>query len=336
MPERTDSRYRVRLLQAGIVILLLIISSCKPEEKPYTDRDVRALNKWIDANPAGPSGLILDEIESGRSVIFLQENILRSDSIQMLEGIIPSLYDSGIREMGIFFLETNSQSEVDNYISGESGLTEYDVLRLSDIRLGYEEYAAFLAYVKKFNSGLSVDSRMRLTAIGNGGLLSEVKLFELLSDDVSENVVMDSTPVFVWLKAQDAGFLPASSEEQAEEQTEEESEISSTTPLVVVHYGSANGIPAFGGFIETVISSRDVRDRSFSFRPDDLPFSDWKEIVMLNEAEIAIVTPYDYSKVIPIPEFIRIEDLEAARLYFPDLGNENMPESQVRKINRTI
>ena len=119
-------------------------------------------------------------------------------------------------------------------------------------------------------------------------------------------------PAFLWIRAEDRESLPE------------------TDAALLAHYRPASGI------LDSVLQERDLRDRSFAFRADEEPFASWDHLILPEDGQIIVVTPFELSAVTPIEDFITEEDLDVARRFFPDTGNDNRPAAQARAMNRAI
>lgn len=303
---------------ATLFFTMVLMMACSPAERSWTDDETAALNRWIDANPGGPSLLLSTQLTEGRSAAFIQDQVLRADSIDLMTAMIPSIYDAGVRRLGIFFLESTAQAEIDSFMTSESGVEAEKLLRMADATLGYMEYCDFLTYIQDFNQRISDESeRLQVFGLGAGGQTSAEEITMALSVNPES-----PAPVFLWLKSDDIRLLPAAEYDESGNEA--------IPVLILAHHFPGNGI------IEDTTALRAPRDRSFSFRSGEEPFSEWEGLSPIPEAEIVLVTPFIPYAVTPIEDFVTLADVETARTFFTDPGNENMPASQVRKMNRLI
>lgn len=326
-------------LLISICILLMItgsLLSCNSEVAEISAEDSESLNLWLDSQRRTAPKLLKEEILAGRSAILLQDNMLRSDTIDLMRSLLPSLYDQGIREIGVFYLDSAKQAELDGFIvEGDENTLAEKLLFSADAALGYQEYCDFMEYVREFNQKLTPEAgRMRLRALGEDGSTSAELLAEALGnfESLGEADNIPVMPIFLWIKAENLSLLPDFPTENSDE------EISLKAPVIIVHHGPGISDLRWNGLIETVVSRRDIRDRTFAFRTDDPPFGGYSDAESGIAADLYVVTPFEYRAVNPIPDFISAETAAEALEYFPEISMEKLPPgwlaSRMNRITR--
>ena len=337
MPENID-RPHPSLRGTGFLllslILLSVLISCTEPDPPWDREDTRLLNRWLDSNPSGPAALLTGSLGEQESAVFLQDSPYRADSLLMMRNLLPSLYDAGVRELGVFFLDPENQEEIDRFVTdARSTLSSdavqaaaEDLIRRSDASLGYVEYRDFLIYVRNFNSEAEVGSPpLRLVGLSSRGKLVSNELEKLVAAAAD-----GSRPVFLWILAADQAVLPTGSDETVG------NGIEGPPILKVGHYGPQGEDLPFGGLIDTVCNERNLRDRNFAFSTSEAPFSEWDGLSAETGRDLMIVTSFPYRPVNPLKGFISEDNVSEAAKFFADPGNDKMPGFQVRKLNRFI
>ncbi len=283
------------------LLFLFLLTSCQPDIQTVIKEndDNLSLDKWLDESSRSPGELLYEELNTEQSVVLVQDNILRSDTIEMMRALLAVIYDAGVRELGLFFLDSSQQMELDAYILDGSDKTRAEKLLFSaNAALGYTEYCDFILFVRDFNRKLDTgEEGIRLLALGTDGKTSP----EILSAALENQE--DSPPVFLWLTAEEMDMLP-------------------DTPVILSHHGPGESTLRWNGLIEEVSAERDIRDRTFAFRTAAPPFPGWSEEEADIKADIYIVTPYPYRAVQPIPGFITPETAVRALTFFPEIGME--------------
>ncbi len=327
---------RVRLQPAlALLLSLLLLISCRQEPPAIPQEDIQALSGHLDTHRPLPSQLLSGELAGGRSAAFVPGSVLRADSIRLMETLLPSLYDAGLRHMGVFFLSGDFQAETDRLIlpdrpvrppesesadaespdakpevapdTQEMNTRAEKLLRLSDSSLGYTEYRDFLVYAARFNRLLPPEEEpLHIWAINQfsetGGALAEK-----LKADAE---LPKETVLLLWLDAR---------------------ENPDTDGLVSVGHFFSDGL------IDTVLSSRDIRDRSFSFRPGEAPWTEWPDTLKnLPERDVVIVSFFPVTPVTPIPEFVEEGNAAEAIASFPGEISGHSSAAQSRKMNKII
>ncbi len=339
MRLKLKSSSRVTRRFAPILILLLglltLLTSCRPELPSFSLEDALSLHRRLDESRTTPAGLLAEELAAGRSAVLAQDELLRADTIDLMRSLVPVLHDLGVREIGLFFLNAEKQDELDGFIiDGDNKTRSGKLLFSADAALGYLEYCDFMVYVQDFNQRLLPDETpIRLLALGEDGNVSPELLTVALG--IAENITEEAVPVFLWIPAEDLGLLPKVPEIDDTEgiETAENPEVRQS-PVIFAHHGPGNGYLRWNGLIESVAAERDIRDRTFAFRTAEPPFSGWSSNEAGIEAEIYLVTPFDYRAVEPIPDFITPESATEALTFFPEISMEKPLSWVASRMNR--
>jgi hypothetical protein len=297
------------LIAAAAAVILLF--SCGRGDQSAVDGDRAELNRWLDSERTSPGDLVYDVLKSGRSVVLFQDNPLRGDTVKLMHALVPTIRSAGITDLGVYFLDSSRQEEIDAFVAGNNiDVTATELLFQSDAALGYREYSDFLGYVREFNSlAKPGETPLRLVALGKQGELSADIIKELLNPGKTGDGKNGPRSVFLWITMNDVenGVLPSDKS-------------GAPRPLIAVHHGPDKKNLRWDGFIENVAVKRDVRDRSFGFLGEKAPFAMWKGDESGVSADIYLVTPYRYSGVTPIPDFISAKSAEAALEFFPEIS----------------
>ena len=310
MPKKTELRQMRVFLGMVILAAASAFVSCSRETVSWTAQESAALHRWLDARPNGPSGPVTLELQAGRPVVFLHDSVWRRDSILMLQAMLPSIHDAGVRELGVFFLESDAQADIDELLSGGTDKEPGELIRMADARLGYREYCDFVRYVKDFNARISIDEeRIRIIGLDRRGTLDPEVLGTLLPDQTED---ADARPSFLWIRSEDHVILPG------------------TDAVILTHHQPGSGI------LDMILQERVLRDRSFAFRADEDPFASWDHYRIPESSDIVVVTPFENTAVTPIEDFITEENLDIAREYFPETGSDSRPSFQAAAMNRAI
>lgn len=317
-------------------MMISSLLSCKSELGEVSVEDSRSLNLWLDSDRQGAPNLLKDGFYEGRSAVLIQDEILRADTVDLMRSLLPSLYDQGIREIGVFYLDSAKQTELDGFIvEADENTLAGKLLFSADAALGYREYCDFMEYVRDFNQKLLPGNNpMRLRALGVDGTTSAELIAAALGnfESLGEEDNISVMPIFLWIKAEDRALLPEFPAEIDDE------EISLKAPVIVIHHGPDVANLRWNGLIESVASHRDVRDRTFAFRTENPPFAGYTDIESGINADIYVVTPYKYRAVNPIPDFISADTAAEALEYFPEITMENPPlglvASRMNRITR--
>ena len=298
-----------------ILFLLFLLTSCHPELPIVSqeNEDRLSLEKWLNESRRTPGELLSEELMAQRSVVLAQDNPLRSDTIEMMRALLPVIYDAGVRELGLFYLDSAQQMELDAYILDGSDKTRAEKLLFSaNAALGYSEYCDFILYLREFNESQNEsEEAIRLLALGDNGKTSPEILTAALKNQEQK------PPVFLWIPAEDINLLPENT-------------------VVISHHGPGENILRWNGLIEGVCAQRDIRDRSFAFKTDKPPFPGWNDEETGIKADIYIVTPYPYRAVQPIPDFITPETAARSLAFFPEISIEKPLKWIAFRMNRII
>jgi len=334
-PGGLPGKWLCLLLCALITVLVL---SCQEAAEPFSAQDVSSLNRWLDTAHAPPDKPITELLASGHTVVFAQDELLRKDSILLMEALLPSIRSIGVNEIGVFFLNHARQNEIDAFIQGsKEDSPTLKTLFAGNTALGYMEYWDFLLYVRDFNARMRPDENpVRLLALGDGEMVNTETLAVALGDNGADSDSADagpseikpvSHPRFLWLSAEDVVNLPVPPSTVDDAQGR---------PVLAVHHGPDKKSLRWGGLIEFVSASRDVRDRSFAFPAEEAPFAAWKGDESGMEADIYLVTPFPYQAVSPMPDFIDADTAEAALSLFPEISMRVPTRFAIMKMKRII
>ena len=319
-------------------LIAVFVLSCHQGSEQFTAQDVSSLNRWLDTARTPPSKPITELLASGHSVVFAQDDVLRKDSVLLMKALLPSLQSVGVNEIGVFFLNRARQKEIDAFIQGAREETPaLKTLFAGNIALGYVEYWDFLLYIRDFNALMKPgENPIRLIALGEGGTVNAETLAGALGYSKASNHSVDANPSevnsisrFLWISALDAVNLPAAPNAAADDAR-------GGKPALVVHHGPDKKDLRWGGLIEFVTASRDIRDRSFGFRAEEAPFAAWRGNESGIDADIYLVTSYPYQAVSPIPDFINTNTAEAAQNLFPEITMRRPTRLAILKMNRII
>jgi len=303
------------LLYIVLPSLFLFLTSCHPEVPSVSEDDTRSLEHWLDESRTKPVELISEEVKKGKTIVLAQDNLLRADTLDLMQALLPALYDMGIRKIGLFFLDSGEQDEIDSLIlDAEDKTTAEKLLFSANAALGYVEYCDFIFYVQDFNHRLNDNEiPIRLLALGKNGSTSA----DLLSTDIEDNDL--EHPAFLWIPAEDVRLLPDSQQENQ---------------IIISHHGPDEKSLRWDGLIESVCNNRDVRDCTFAFKTSDPPFAGWNKGGSDIGADIYIVTPFIYRSVEPIPDFITPESVPLALEFFPEIKMKKPPVWAAFRMNR--
>ncbi len=338
------NRLRVLLLTAATLFLL----SCGNNEALYSSANALNFHQWLDTDRPSPADLIAEAHDAGATVILLQDNAMRADTVDLAISLLPALYDSGIREWGIFFLNSNFMNSLNTFLSdrnlGESeAVKDAEKLLLNaDASLGYREYRDFILYVRTFNSYLAPDEEpikllpLSTNRVFNPGILqsanadSDSSLLEnpetTPENAAEENEYADDAEEMIGNQKPFQGILWV----RAEDLPRLKSGAGITNPYVVAHYLPRHDI------IGTESARRDIRDRSFAFETASLPFEGWEAAAPEKEADLVVVTPFAFRAVSPIEDFIDEASSPQAAQDFPDIRMKIPSAGAAARMNRLL
>jgi len=317
------------------VLLFSLLTSCRPDRQAVSETDMHSLEKWLNKTPSALEDLLADDINTGRSLVMVQDNVLRDDTVELMRTLVPVSYDLGVRILGLFFLDTAQQEELDNFILNGSNTTPAEkLLFLSDAASGYAEYRDFITYIQDFNKRLSSEETpMRVMALKDKRQISPDVFFDTAgltevitekSDDSDTEAPEMSPPVLLWITADDLQYLPGL----------EKISDPVNKPVILVHHGPKNGSLRWNGLMETVSAKRDIRERTFAFRTDTPPFEGWSSEAPESKGDIYIVTAFPYRSVCAIPDFITPETALPALKFFPEIKMEKPLSWAAFRMNR--
>lgn len=302
----------------ALIAAFLLLTSCRAERIHPPESRVKMLNEWLDTSPHTPADRVREEFEPGQSVILVQDKILRADTINLVQALLPLLYDLGIRTMGLYHFDITSQGNLDRYSQEvNSNPAQLEELAASMAFLGYVEYRNFLEYIRGFNGQLNPGEEvMRTVALGESGAISPAKAEKLLDEGSN----------FLWLRPKDLELIRKSPRSE---------EVPRPEPLILTHYGPGPSGLQLEGVIEYVKAQRPMRDRTFAFHPDTPPFLLWhyKDAV---EPDIVIVTAFPYRAITAIPNFITPKTFEEALGFFPEIQLRRPQNLPLPRMNRII
>jgi len=311
---------------AAILLSALLFASCSPEEPDFTERDIASLVSWLESSRTMPSQLIPEDLAEDRALVFVQERLFRGDSFDLLYSLVPVLHDSGVRKIGLHFLPEG----MDIRIPDEEAALE--LMKQADARLGYAEYRDFLLYLADF-SRMAADDGEDLLIYGLGKNPSAAFLEEILysskgtgneeSDDSGEESPEPSAEdeeqpgIFLVMRQEQLSLIPEPP--------------ANLPPVRLIHHYLRHG-----GLVDTVVSERRLRDRSFAWRSTAGPVPEDLDPQWANPGDIIIVTSFDQFPVAPIEDFISEETVPAAMEDFPEVSGENAYGIMSGRMNRII
>lgn len=306
-------------LLLSALCLLVISTSCLGKTEGLSASMERELHSWLDSSRRPPGNGIEILAESGRSLIFVQDDILRRDSLLLMEALTPLFFDLGIRRMAVYFLDYRDQKIVDSYLKGETEEDTHALALQPTMGLAYREYHDYLNYVKSFNdSGKNQQDTITLFGLSDEGGLSSERMEQFFKDGEEQ------APFFAWILSADlplitermkAGRLPDSA--------------------ILTHYGPEKDALRWNGLVEKVQKNRSVRDASYALFPDEQPFSSWP-YPMDFEADLIIVAGFDYQGVLPVSSFATKENISALATAFPDFRMYRSGMLAAFRLNRLI
>lgn len=155
------------------ILVLLYSTGCKNEKK---EKSVMVKTKqWISVMESSPSPAkaIKAELFKGNTVL-VSETPGYIENIAFLQYLIPSLYDSGITTIGVWFLEASEQNNIDSFIKGTGTFKDgANILAQGESEVNYDEYINFLLNVSLFNKNLEKGEPIfRLIGLSEKGSIS--------------------------------------------------------------------------------------------------------------------------------------------------------------------
>jgi hypothetical protein len=138
-----------------------------PPLAPIDEDQRAALLAHLDELGLPPGDYILGKFEDHDVVLLGELHRIRHDPL-FVQGLIPRLYNRGIRVLGFEFVNTEDQSDVDRLLAGETydEKLAIDILRRPGGIWPFQEYVDVLEAVWRLNSGLPPEAeRFRLAGL---------------------------------------------------------------------------------------------------------------------------------------------------------------------------
>lgn len=299
-----------------LLILTIILSSCGNKAVSPPKERAKILHEWIETSALTPTAAILEELSDNQSVMLVQDEMLRADTIKLVHSLLPFLVNQGMHTMALSFLNAKNQDDIDTYYLSENKQNPEEILISANATLGYTEYGEFLEYIWNFNAKQKPDEPLiKIVALGTDKGISEKITQELLEE----------TACFLWIYPKDLAQVPIMSDD----------EDSAPTPVSIVHYGpDAEGL-RWSGLVESVKEQRAILDRTFAFKPTDSPFQSW-DYEGSTQADIVIVTAFPYRSVTPIKDFVNLANIELAWNSFPEIRIRSLKSLMASRMNGII
>ncbi|OQX28644.1 MAG: hypothetical protein B0D92_07815 [Spirochaeta sp. LUC14_002_19_P3] len=299
------------------IFFLFLLISCRAEDNTPARSTVKLLNKYLDSTHLSPADKIALEIGGGRSVILVQENPLRSDTMELVQALVPMLHSMGFRQLGMYQFSSGGQMYLDRYSQDLNVLiTNEELFSFPLAALYFKEYRDFLNYIRRFNALLE-EHETAFEIIGLGG-----------SEGVSRALdILDNGNGFLWLSPEMLAQVFKAPDSQNPSGN-------SISPLILRHYGPGENALLWNGLVEHVKAQRPLRDRSFAYKPDELPFQLWQDTGI--KADLVVVTEFTYKAVHIMPKFITESTKEEALNSYPSLNVRKPEKISPRRINRII
>ena len=295
--------YHRKSLSVILILLVFSLLACSPKLSIATEEQKQNLRHYLDASPLRPAPELKKVLQTNQSILFVQNNPLRGDSSKVIQALLPSLYDGGLRQMGLFFVEPEQQDELSAYITAQEGTSHLEARQLilkSDATLLYREYVEFLEILRDFNQRLP-QGNTPLIAQGLGAL-------KTLSQDTENQEV----PRFDWI-------LPH--------------QIPDSEAYILRHFGPENGILPWGTLIPEVVSTRPLQEQTFLMTPEEAPVQAIQEKLEQQKTNALIITPYPYRAVQVLENGIPEEMALEVREDFGDITMEKPLELLAWRLN---
>ena len=338
----------------AFAVSVLALAACGDDAPAYSTDDARSFHEWLDTDRPSPAQFIADARNSGSLAVLLQDDELRADTADLARSLLPALYDAGIREWGVFFMDAGRQDELDNLVSGrgeigasEAAAVAEELLFAADASLGYREYRDFLLYAREFNAGLDPgEAPLRVRALSSGRVVDSAALKGPAGPTGEESAETAAEGVGA---AGDEEEGAAENANGALEGTAHEAAVFSGILWIrtsdLLRFKDAEGLPEpyvavhalpRTGTILSESSKRDIRDRTFAFEPASPAFSGWEASPDEADADLVIVTPFAFRAVEPIPGFISTESSPEASRDFPEVRMKTPSAAAASKMNRLL
>ncbi len=300
-------RHSFYILFAGIVLL----NSCQAEKIQPPDQQIRILHEWLDSSRQNPAAAIAEHFTPEGSAILVEDNILRLDTIELVKALVPSLYNLGIMNLGMYQYPSSKQTELNAMNSSSLAASQL------------QEYSDFLRYIENFNNQLKPGKApMRLLALGeqNGIALTETRR------------LLDEGNSFLWLRSGDLEMIKEAEARNAPLPLEAAPE---TEPLIITHFGPAMTGLRWDGVVEFMKRQRAIRDCTFAFDPKEVPFHFWGYEDTVTP-DIVIVTAFLYRPVNVALSVISQAAVPDALRLFPEVQVRNPQELSAPRMDRII
>jgi len=140
----------------SLVIALLLLSSPPQSDQPKHDRNtIEQLNAHLRSHYMTPEDYIISKFKD-HEVVFLGENHRYKHDVELVQGIIPRLYQAGVFTLATEFARREDQPLVDRLLNGPT----YDEALARQITFnqyvfwGYQEYVDVFKAAWRLNHGL--------------------------------------------------------------------------------------------------------------------------------------------------------------------------------------
>ena len=153
---------RASLRAAWLVLPLLLLGACSGgrEPLPWLDAGLkREMLAWLQAHPASPEQYVVSKF-ADHDIVFLGEfHRIRHDPL-LVQALIPLLYRSGVRDLGVEFALASDQPMIDSLLAAPV----YDEALAKRIVWdqwpwwGYQEYVDIFRAAWRLNQGLPSDA----------------------------------------------------------------------------------------------------------------------------------------------------------------------------------
>jgi predicted nucleic acid-binding protein len=154
-----------------IVIAILIVvfiwnpfskkSSSQKIPPPRVDRELaESMSEYVQSHYKSPEDYIVDAFRT-RDIIFLGESSKIKEHVELVQNLIPKLYEAGITTLGIEYVLYDDQEKIDKIVTSRY----YDEKKVRELFLaqignwGFQEYADIFKAAWKLNNALSSDEK---------------------------------------------------------------------------------------------------------------------------------------------------------------------------------
>lgn len=188
------SNKKQNLIWSTSLLLLFVFTGCKDNSLKTTQKE--RTKQWVSIleKSSSPAKVIKDELLLGNSVL-VSETPGYNENILFLQYLIPILYESGTKDIGVWFLDASQQSNIDTFLKGNGTMKEANkILSIGSPMANYKEYANLLILVAQFNKNLEPDEPMfRLIGLSEKGDLSLKGLNTLNKSSINNDEAKDIT-----------------------------------------------------------------------------------------------------------------------------------------------